>query len=293
MTPLSILFTLASALIHSSWNFLAKKGNWPIEFFFWVFLVGTFLYLPFFIGFGVFLTFLSQASTRLWLLSILSGAIQTVYLISLMEAYRKGDLSLIYPVSRSSPLFTQLWAALFIGEILSPLGVGGIILVTAGIFVISSGYFKSGIVLSHAQRPSRLPYLLAFIAAITGSIYAVIDKVCVQVVHPAFYTWILDLWVCLGIVLYHLFRKTETLLRTWKEWKKEIMVIAIFQNASYLLILMALQMSKVSYVVAFRQAGVIFGTAMGIIFLKESHWKTRLSGAIVLTIGLILIGVAK
>ncbi len=63
--------------------------------------------------------------------------------------------------------------------------------------------------------------------------------------------------------------------------------------SAYLLVLMAMQMSKVSYVVAFRQVGALFGAGMGIFFLKESQWKTRLSGALILTLGLVLIGLAK
>ena len=56
---------------------------------------------------------------------------------------------------------------------------------------------------------------------------------------------------------------------------------------------MAMQMSKVSYVVAFRQVGALFGAGMGAFFLKESHWKTRMTGALILTAGLVLIGFAK
>jgi len=52
-------------------------------------------------------------------------------------------------------------------------------------------------------------------------------------------------------------------------------------------------MSKVSYVVAFRQVGALFGAGMGIVLLKESYWKTRLSGALILTLGPVLIGLAK
>lgn len=292
MTPLSILLTLASAFIHSSWNFVAKKGNWPIEFFFWVFLVGTFLYLPFFIGFGVFSTFLLQASGRLWVLSVISGAIQAVYLISLIEAYRVGDLSLVYPLSRSAPLFTQIWAVLFIGEILSALGVLGIVLVTTGIFVTSSGHFQTGRALPPSQR-SALPVLLAVLAALTGSVYSVIDKVCVQVLHPVFYTWLINLLMCAAVGIYRLFQKKEALLKVWRDWKKEILLIALLQNASYLLILMALKTSKVSYVVAFRQAGVLFAAGLGIFFLKESHGKARMMGALILTVGLVLIGLAR
>ncbi len=293
MTPLSILLTIASALIHSSWNFIAKKGNWPVEFFFWVFFVGPFLYLPFFLGFDAFPLFLSQVTTKFWLLSILSALIQTVYLVCLIEGYRVGDLSLVYPISRASPLFTQIWAVLFIGEILSPLGVFGIILVTAGIFVISSGYFRPPGATLQAKGTPLLPYLLAFTGAMMGSIYSVIDKVCVGIGHPVFYIWITDVWMCGGLGLYHLLRNKETLSKAWQDGKKEIPVIALLQNASYLLILLALQMSKVSYVVAFRQVAALFGAALGVVFLKEKHGMTRMIGAAILTIGLILIGFAK
>jgi len=56
---------------------------------------------------------------------------------------------------------------------------------------------------------------------------------------------------------------------------------------------MAVQISKVSDVVAFRQVGPLFGAGMGIYFLKESYWKTRIAGAFILTLGLLLIGLAK
>jgi drug/metabolite transporter (DMT)-like permease len=79
----------------------------------------------------------------------------------------------------------------------------------------------------------------------------------------------------------------------WQESKKEILIVTVLLNMAYLLVLMALQTSKVSYVVAFRQVGALFGAGMGILFLKESEWKTRLSGALILTLGLVLIGLAK
>ena len=81
--------------------------------------------------------------------------------------------------------------------------------------------------------------------------------------------------------------------KVWQDWRKEILIIAILQNVAYLLILIVMQWSKVSYVVAFRQVGALFGTGMGIIFLKENHWKTRITGALILTLGLVLIGLAK
>jgi uncharacterized membrane protein len=136
-------------------------------------------------------------------------------------------------------------------------------------------------------------YLLALVAAIASSIYSVIDKVGVQMIHPVFYLWFINLWMSVYTGIYLSFRRERSLWKIWRESKKEIVIISLLQNAAYLLVLMALQMSKVSYVVAFRQVGALFGAGMGIIFLKESHWKTRLTGALILTLGLVLIGLAK
>ena len=293
MTPLSIILVLISALIHSSWNFFTKRGNFPIEFFFWVFLLGTFLYLPFFYFSGLFPGLLLQATPKLWTLSVISSLIQTLYLISLIKAYQMAELSLVYPISRSAPLFTQVWAVLLIGEILSITGVVGIGLVVVGIFIISMSDFRLSAVFHLSRQTSSPPYFFALIAAVTGSVYSVLDKVCVQMTHPVFYCWLINLFMCIELGLYALFKKRNILLKVWGQWKKEIFLIALLQNASYLLVLVAMQMSKVSYVVAFRQAGALFGAGLGILFLKETQWKTRMTGALILTIGLILIGLAK
>jgi len=293
LTPLSIVLILISAVIHSSWNFFTKRGNWPGEFFFWVFFLGILLYLPFFIAFGAFPSFFIHASPKLWGLTISSGFFETVYFICLIEAYRGGDLSLVYPISRSAPLFTQIWAILFIGEILSQRGIGGIILVMIGLFVISLKNFRIEHAIPQANHFTSRPYLLALTAAIASSIYSVIDKVGVEMLHPVLYIWFINLWMTTFTGLYLVLRRETSFLKIWKESKREILFIAILQNIAYLLVLMALQMSKVSYVVAFRQVGALFGAGMGIYFLKESYWKTRITGALILTLGLLMIGLAK
>jgi uncharacterized membrane protein len=226
-------------------------------------------------------------------LNFISGLIQTIYFICLIVAYREGDLSLVYPISRLAPLFTLFWATLFIGEILSLMGVFGISLVTLGIFVISVKDFHSKRILTQPKHFPFWPYVLALIAALSGSIYSVVDKVAVQILHPVFYIWLINLWMCITVGIYLLFHREAPILKVWQESKKEIFIIILLQNIGYGCFLMALTMSKVSYVVAFRQVSVLFGAGMGILFLKESQWKTRMTGALILTAGLILIGLAK
>jgi len=137
------------------------------------------------------------------------------------------------------------------------------------------------------------PYLLALTAAIGSSIYSVIDKVGVQTIHPFYYIWFVNLWMTVFTGLYLFLLRRVYFLPVLQSAKKEIFLIAVLQNVAYLLVLMAMTMSKVSYVVAFRQVGALFGAGMGIILLKESHWKTRMTGTLVLTLGLVLIALAK
>ncbi len=44
------------------------------------------------------------------------------YFLSLDMGYRSGDLSVVYPIARSAPLFVPLWATVFIGESIRFLG---------------------------------------------------------------------------------------------------------------------------------------------------------------------------
>ena len=242
---------------------------------------------------GVFPSSLVQAPSRLWGLVILSGFLETIYFVCLIEAYREGDLSYVYPISRSAPLFTQIWAVLFIGEILSPGGVTGIVLVMIGLFIISLKDFRRQQFISPARHFTSRPYLLALSAAVASSLYSVIDKVGVQILHPVLYLWLINLWMCVDMGLYLLLRGNSSFLEVWRHSRKESFIIALLQNGAYLLVLMALQVSKVSYVVAFRQVGALFGAAMGILFLKERSLKTRITGVLILTVGLLLIGLSR
>jgi uncharacterized membrane protein len=229
LTPLSILFVLLSALFHSSWNFLSKRGNWPHEFFFLVFLSGTLFYIPLFVVLGTFPFPNEPIHQKLWFLSSLSGFIQTIYFICLIEAYRAGDLSLIYPISRSYPVLTQIWAILFIGEILSIQGMIGIVLVTLAIFVISI----PGVHLRTPSLPTSLnarTFFFASAAAITGSFISLIDKVGLQLTHPVYYTWFINFWMAIYTGIFLLFRRGGSCRQIWQDSKGKILMIAALQN---------------------------------------------------------------
>jgi uncharacterized membrane protein len=52
-------------------------------------------------------------------------------------------------------------------------------------------------------------------------------------------------------------------------------------------------MSKVSYVVTIREVSIVFSAYYGIIWLGEKHGRQKLVGAILITAGVVFIGLSR
>jgi len=71
-------------------------------------------------------------------LGLLSGVIEAGYFILLSAAYRRGDLSVVYPIARgTAPLLTAGASTLIVGEALGLAGWLGIALLATGVLLMS------------------------------------------------------------------------------------------------------------------------------------------------------------
>jgi uncharacterized membrane protein len=59
------------------------------------------------------------------------------------------------------------------------------------------------------------------------------------------------------------------------------------------MILFALQISKVSYVAAVREVSIVFSALIGIMLLQEKNAPQKLAGAVLISIGVIFIGLSR
>ena len=62
---------------------------------------------------------------------------------------------------------------------------------------------------------------------------------------------------------------------------------------TYLMVLFALTMSKVSYVAAVREVSIVLSAYYGIVWLGESHGRQKLIGAVLITLGVVVIGLSR
>jgi uncharacterized membrane protein len=283
--PLGLV--LASAFMHVLWNMLVKSSQDKLVFMGWGFLFSALFYSP------LFLMNLDKSPVPPlgWGLIWISGFIHVVYTMSLTKAYDKGDLSLVYPLARSAPLFVTLWAVLFLKERLTMGGFMGIVLVVIGAYMIGLRGLGWRELVKPVSSLKDKPYQLALLTALLVSLYSIVDKIGVQHVYPLTFYYLLLLTRLVLYVPFVFTTRHTSVMPEWRRNKRNILLIGIIQFLSYLLILYAMTLTKVSYIVAIRQISVVFGVLAGTALLKERYGLVRFVASLFIFLGVFLIGV--
>lgn len=289
MSEFALIMVLAAAFLHAGWNYLAKKSRKKLVFIWWFLLVAMALYLPMFVYFFPD----NPIPPRGWACIATTGGLHFLYFWFLGGAYERGDLSLVYPVSRGfGPLLVPILAVIFLQEQLSLAGTVGIGLIIAGIYIIHLHSFS--------LRSMAEPFLAiregatvwALCTGGTIALYSLVDKVGVQAVPPPVYIYLMVAitWVLLTPVVF----KTHPgqILVEWRENKSTITLVGLLVLGAYLTVLFALQIAKVSYVSAVREVSIVFSVLYGIFRLGEQHGIQKILGAVLIAFGVVCIGLA-
>src|SRR5919201_3186692 len=124
---------LFAAACHAGWNATIKRGPDPLAT---TVLISTGAALVS----AVLLPFVGWPALAAWPWCAASVAIHLVYFAALIESYRAGDMGQVYPIARgSAPLMTAVVTTLFVGERLGLISWCGIILLVAGVLLLSLG----------------------------------------------------------------------------------------------------------------------------------------------------------
>ena len=202
------------------------------------------------------------------------------------HAYTVGEISFVYPITRSAPAFLPLFAFLFLNERVSVQGMVGIFCVIVSILLFQQR--EERIQFKAFFRFLREPDALWSYATLGSVIaYSLIDK---QGMFE-FNLYLTDApWWRAGTfylteniisqTLYGVFcivrfpRKLISQIgRT--EWKRSLAVAGL-SMISYSLILYVLMTEKVSYVTAVRQCSVIFVVLLGGLRIERDLYKTQI-----------------
>ncbi len=282
-----ILLVLLSGLVHATWNFFAKKSKDKLTFFYIVKIIQTVIYLPLIIYILSKNPLLSKAIPYI----IAGGLIHTVYWYSLGEAYTYGDLSIVYPIARSAPAVIPIFSFLFLGERLTLWGIAGIILVSIGVYLLTfeHGQFKETLRKIFSFKEKGI--IFSYITLITVVAFSLNDKKASSLVDPIAYVYLFEIVSLIGLTpVMFLRKKTTEIKEEFSHNFLNLLLSGVMVILSYALIIYAMKYSLVSYVTSVRQVGIVFGVLFGVIFLKEDYGLRRIISSVLITLGIIIIG---
>ena len=275
---------LFAALLHASWNALIKSGKDKALDTALIHILGC--------GVGVVLVALFGLPRReAWPWLAASMTIHIGYYITLVGAYRHGELGFSYPIMRgTAPLLVAMLSGQLIGERLSLtawLGVAG----------ISGGVLLIGLTRSHVHGGSRrhaLGYALANAAIIAA--YTLVDGMGVRASGNALqYVALLFMLDGLPYFTIVMWQRRAALADSIAFMKQRWPVALVGSSASlgaYAIALWAMTKAPVASVAALRETSVLFATLIGVLMLKERFRLQRLLGAGAVVVGVMALRLA-
>jgi drug/metabolite transporter (DMT)-like permease len=212
---------------------------------------------------------------EVWPYLVVTSCLQLLYFSLLITAYRKAEVSVVYPVARGvAPTFVLLAGVVVLGYSTSWAQAAGVVLVGLGVLAIRGvrrGAGATGVLFG------------LVIAAVIAS-YTLVDKRGLDYATPIAY---LEVSMIAPAVLYAAWvarmRGGAVALRS--ELNRSSVVAGIATFTAYALVLAALERASAASVAAVRETSVVIATLLAAVVLKEQVTPVRLTGAILVACG--------
>jgi drug/metabolite transporter (DMT)-like permease len=282
----ALALVVCAAILHAIWNALAKRADNQFVFLWCSVSLATALLLPL----GLLRLPAERAPASGLPFVAASVAIHALYFWALGRAYRHGDFSRVYPMSRGLGVaLVPLVALPLFGERLSWLGSLGVGLVVLGIAALGAMPVATT---ASVARASGAGTAWALVTGLTIAAYSLVDKAGVARLHPMPYIALMG--ASLSVVLAPVVLADRPALgREWRRHWRTILVASAMNLTSYLLVLFAFRLSKVGYVVAARELSILFSAFIGSLWLGEGRLAPRLAGASVVLAGVVCVALAR
>ena len=281
LQPHLVFLVLLAAVLHATWNAVVKAAG------------DRFLTFTAIRGTGTVLGCLAAAFvpvpvSEAWPYLLAGVAIHNCYYVVLLQAYRFGDLSHVYPLARGiAPVTVAGLAALFAGE--GP-GLGGII----GIALVSLGIASLMFAGEGLKRAAAKPIALAIITGLFIAIYTVVDGLGMRLGQTVLGYIV---WLNIGegipfMIAASVMRRRDIVPFMKQHWPRTTGTGVLVVTA-YGLVLYALGQGAMAPVSALRETSVLFAVIIGAAVLGEPFGRHRIAAAAVIVTGVVLLQTAS
>jgi drug/metabolite transporter (DMT)-like permease len=271
MPPLAFTLAITAAVLHAFWNILLAKARDPESATAVALVAAVIVFAP-----VAVLRF--DAEWAVWPFIVATSMLQLLYFALLATAYRKAELSFVYPVARGvAPAIVLVVSVVALGGSTSRAQAAGVILVGVGVLLV------------RGARPPTDPHAFAFaigIACVIAS-YTLLDKRGITHASPVTYLELSMIPAAIGYLGATLAVKGR--IRVRAELGASAVLAGVLSFAAYALVLAALERASAASVAAVRETSVVMATAFAAVLLHERVSRSRLVGSALVVCGIALL----
>ncbi|MEP7345887.1 MAG: EamA family transporter, partial [Gemmatimonadaceae bacterium] len=269
MTPAAVALICISAVTHAYWNFLFKRAGGGNLFIGLSKIAEALVFAPVFLFWGL-PTMPKSLTVALILVVTVVGVLVTYS--SLSQAYRHGDLSYAYPISRGSMLlFLPFLAFWLTGEHVDSVGASGLVFILIGVVVLQLKELRLSAIREVREHVNGRGLSWALFTGLMLAVYTLWDKHAVAGIPPFAYLYSYTAVTAVAYALYMWTRIPRVdIEREWSTKRGAIVQVGVLNTISYLLALFALRTGVSSYVIGVRQLSIAIGVIFGWRLLGEA-----------------------
>ncbi|MCH9671959.1 MAG: DMT family transporter [Gammaproteobacteria bacterium] len=281
MTSVVFIAVVGAAVLHALWNALVKGGV-DKHLSMTSVVVGS-------APFGCVGIIIAPTPDMASLPFLLCGiALHIGYQTFLLNSYRIGDLTQVYPIARgSAPLLVAGVSVLFLNVRLSLEEQIAVVVIGAGIMSLSFVRRTDG------MRNGRATVLAlgtgCFIAG-----YSLVDGLGARAAGTAlgYFSW-LTVGNALVFGLLAANRSSDVFVRMFHEGKQLFFIGGGASFIAYALVTWAFTQAPIALVTALRETSIVFALFIGVVFLKERLNLAKVGSTLVTLLGVALLRFAR
>ena len=281
MTSGVFAMVLGAAFLHVVWNAFMKVNTDRLI------LVAIMMISQAALAISV-VPFVAFPPPTAWYCIWASTALHTAYFGFLILAYRYGDLSHVYPISRgSAPLIVAVISVFVIDEQLSHQAMWSIVLIALGIMSLTLTRGVSGF-----RESKAIFYALGTGMFIAG--YTVVDGLGARFADSAHsYIFWLNVVNGLPIAALALYLRRGQIAGQFRTYWKVGVFSGFVSLGAYWIVLWAMKQAPIAMVSAVRETSMIFAVLFGVFFLKERLNLARVASTMLTLTGVVLLKTSR
>lgn len=277
------LAVLLAALLHASWNAMIKGGSDVLLDTATIVAGAGLLALP-----VLFIVPLPHPAS--WPYIVASIATHLAYYFLMVNAYRTGELSLVYPLMRGvAPLITAVLGIIWLRELPEAISWLGMLMISLGVIALALRPADKAPVLAGHGR--AVGFALANAAVI--AVYTIIDGTGARLAGDpwAYIVWLFVL-DAIPFSIYMLATRRRTFVTALAERRWHGLIGGGLSAGAYAISVWAMTKAPVALVASLRETSVLFATLIGARLLKEKLTARRWAGVGAVVIGVVALKAA-